>query len=276
MTRSSTKYLSGADFARAGVIMDAFGITFGEMEEDLRDLVVMTSEDFPDLPELPDGPVDLLLNNVQQRGVDSRAAAQQIERTVKLGSSFAVNADKGFADPARIVEITREVWSAVKGFTPFDSGVARAAVTYVKGRAGGNLGTTQLTMTTWISERDLQDPLDVVGVVSPVDYASVLEIRGFTRTRVTPVRRAFNAASRKYKTEVGMALRFIPSDQVGRANYPFRKGYKGVTRAGIPTGGVYNVPVILVGQLGVQIEQFRRRRTAKPSVARARIKTWRR
>ena len=274
MTRSSTRYLSDLDFARAGVILDAFSITFTEMEEDLRDLVLITAEDTPDLPELPEGPVDLLLNNLQQKGVDSRSVVNRIAHAVKLGSSFMVNADKGFADPARIVEITREIWGKVKGFTPFDSGTARAGITYVRGRAGGNLGTTHLAMAPWISERDLADPLDVVGVVSPVDYASVLEIRGFTRTRVTPMRRAFTAAVRKYRTEVGMALRFIPSDQIGRANYPFRKGYKGVTRGGIPTGGVYNVPVILVGQVGVQIEQFRRRRTAKPSVARARIKTW--
>lgn len=276
MTRSSTKYLSGADFARAGVVMDAFGITFGEMEEDLRDLVFLTSYDVPDLRELPEGPVDLLLNHAQQQGIDSRTATTQIIRTVKLGTSFIVDAKSGFADPARIVEITRGIWSAVKAFTPFDSGAARAAITYVKGRAGGNLGTTHLSMVASISERDLQDPLDVVGVVSPVDYASVLEIRGFTKSRVTPMRRAFNSASRKHRTEVGMALRFIPSDQLGRPNHPFRKGYKGVTRGGIPTGGVYNVPVILVGQVGVQVEQFRRRRTAKPSAARARVKTWRR
>lgn len=278
-----TVHLSRADFARAGVIEDAFGITFAEMEEDLRDMVRMTVEDRPDLGELPEGPVDLLLNNVQRKQIDSAEVPSLVAGTVKLGSSFIANAKTGFAEPAQLVEIAREIWRDAKAYTPFDSGTARNAITFVKGRAGGALGTTKLTMTTWISERDLEDPLDVVGVASPVDYASVLEIRGFTKRRITPVKRAFRAALRKHSHEAGIALRFIPSDQIGRANSPSRKGYKGVTVAGVPTGGVYNVPVVVVGQLGIQVEQTAKRRTSRPRkgadnsrLARTRIKSWRR
>jgi hypothetical protein len=263
---TSRIYLNSKSFAKAGVVQNAMGITYSHMQDDLREAIYEVAKgalptEPPDLLDYVEGEkADLLLNNTRYKDVPVESILPRVVAGMKLGSIMLAST-KEFFDAKELIDVVRKIYQAVRSLTPVDSGTARRGIRFVKGRAGANLGTSYLRITNNVSEKDLEDELDVVGVTSPVDYGSVLEISGFTRTKVRPMTQVYRKFQRAYGRQMNITLRFFPYTDLGRQTTG-RKGYKGP-----PRGGAYAVPVILVSRLGVAIQQSRRVRHRKANVS---------
>lgn len=247
--------LDARTLGRTRFVQGALGVSYAEMEGDLHEAMQNELRNRPDLLDLSPGEADLLLNNVQHRRIDSGAIPSRVVSKTKLGSRVVVDSG-GFFDAKEVIEATIETRRYLESIVPRRTGAALTGIEYVSGRASGTLGTTNLRIARGLSEADLADELGSVGVASTVDYASVLEVRGWSS--VTPVKRAYFRARRMYRTRMAVVLRYIPTDQLGRGNYPDAHGFKGPPDRG--GRGAYNAAVIVFARLGVEIAQTRKTR----------------
>lgn len=225
------QFMSSKRFAQSGVILASAGLTYTDMQEDLRDVASDDTKLYvQDMPEA----VTFVMNRQVRKKFPAIRIPKMIQLRLKLGAPFLATTKT----TASLLPVVREAYAKVRSIMPVRSGLAVKNVRYISNVVGGQAGPGFVIKTS-LSQADVEDPAAVVGVVGLVDYASVLEQRGFSTT--TPFRKTYQFINRKYADRASISSIFVQPGQIG------------FTGGGKKLSGRYALPAILISHLGNDI-----------------------
>lgn len=240
------RYMSSKKFADAGVILASAGLTYTDMQEDLREVADEDTGLYVD--QMPER-MTFVMNGRARKKFPSIRIPHLIKLRLKMGSSFLATTKT----QASLLPVVREAYAKVRSIMPVRSGLASRNVRYISNVINGYAGPG-FTIKTSLTKADVEDPGAVVGVVGLVDYASVLEQRGFSTT--TPFRKTYAFINRKYADRASASFIFVQPGQIG------------FTGGGKKLSGRYALPAILISHLGNDISpRYRSKASRKYDVA---------
>lgn len=225
------RYMSSKQFAQAGAILASAGLTHTDMQNDLRE--VASDDTLLYVKDMPED-VTFVMNRRARKKFPSIKIPRTVRLRLRLGSPFLASTKA----LAALLPVVREAYAKVRSIMPVLSGLAKSNVMYISNLQGGSAGPG-FTLKSSLTQADVEDPAAVVGVVGLVDYASVLEQRGFSKT--TPFRKTYGFINRKYSDRASVSFIFVQPNQIG------------LTPKGKKINARYALPAILISHLGNDI-----------------------